>query len=122
MAAAVAAMPALVSPASAQGTVARPATVNVDRLPINVQRIQRELRQATSRESLNGVNLRYDVQVYGQSPSIKLFTPEDNLANGPVPYGAPTHQEFLEQLTPKEYRAPVMDFNALFKWLAEKAR
>lgn len=97
--------------------------VNVSRLPINIQRIQRELRQAAiEREEQDGLNLRYQIEVYGRAPEIKLFTPDDNLTTGPVPYGAPTHREFVEHLTPREYRPPVMDFNALFKWLAEKAK
>ena len=46
---------------------------------------------------------------------------QDNIANGPVPYGAPSHREFIEHNTPIEYRAPAANFAALLAWLAEKA-
>ena len=98
-------------------------TVDVSRLPVNVERIHRELRQsARATEQRDGLTLRYQIEVFGRAPELKLFTPEDNLTTGPVPYGAPTHQEIIQHITPQEFRAPAMDFNALFRWLAEKAR
>ena len=106
----------LTSAVQAQGDV------DVSRLPLNLDRIQRELRQSAIREEREGLNLRYIVDVYGQAPPIVLFGPEDNLVYGPVPYGAPTHKEMIEHVTPKEYRAPAADFSALFRWLAEKAK
>jgi len=51
-----------------------------------------------------------------------IFGPEDHFVFGPVPYGAPTHKEMLEQITPREYRAPVADFSALLRWLSERAK
>ena len=88
------------------------------RLPIDIRRIQRHFRQTTVREERDGLNLRYFVDVYAQAPDIVLFTPEDNLLYGPVPYGAPTHREMLEMMTPREYRAPAADFGNLLRWLA----
>jgi hypothetical protein len=101
----------------------QPASVRVDvsRLPLDLERIQRELRQSTSTEVRDGLNLRYQIEVYGRAPEIRFFTPEDNLTTGPVPYGAPTHRQMIEHVTPQEYRAPVMDFTSLFRWLAERA-
>ena len=96
--------------------------VDVDRLPLNLARIQRELRRSTVREERDGLNLRYVVEVYGQAPPIVLFGSADNLVYGPVPYGAPTHKEMIEQVTPKEYRAPAADFGALIRWLAERTK
>jgi hypothetical protein len=97
--------------------------VDVDRLPIDLNRVHRELREAvTVREERDGLNLRYEIQVFGRAPEIRLFTPADNLTTGPVPYGAPTHQEIIRHITPKEFSSPVMDFNGLFRWLAEKAK
>lgn len=106
----------LVTPAAAQ-----PTRVNADRLPINIQRIQRQLQTSTIREEREGLNLRYFLNVYGEAPALRLFTKDDNLATGPVPYGAPTHQEFINLWTPQEFRAPVMDFNALMRWLSGEA-
>ena len=96
-------------------------TVDVSLLPLNLDRIQRELRRSASEER-PGLTLRYIIEVYGQAPPVVIFGPEDNLVNGPVPYGAPTHKEMLEQMTPKEYRAPVADFSALLRWFAGKSR
>ena len=92
--------------------------VDVSRLPIDLRRIQRELRQTTIREERDGLNLRYFVDVYAKAPDIVLFTPEDNLLTGPVPYGAPTHREMIDMVTPREYRAPAADFGNLFRWLS----
>ena len=96
--------------------------VNVDRLPIDIGRIQRELRQSTERQQQEGLNLKFQIEVFGSAPQIELFTPADNLKNGPVPYGAPTHQQMLQMMTPKEFSSPVMDFNGLFRWLTEKTK
>jgi hypothetical protein len=106
----------LTSAALAQGTV------DVSRLPLNLDRIQRALRQSAIREERQGLNLRYVVEVYGQAPPLVIFWPEDNLVYGPVPYGAPTHKEMIEHVTPKEYRAPAADFSALLRWLAERSK
>jgi len=97
-------------------------TVDVDRLPIDLQRIHRELQQSAVREEREGLNLRYIVDVYGQAPPIVIFGPDDNLVHGPVPYGAPTHREMIEHVTPKEYRTPAADLGALARWLAERAK
>ena len=102
---------------------ARGRELDVDRLPIDLERIQRQIQQAsTEAEQREGLNLRYQVEVFGRAPELRLFAPGENLTNGPVPYGAPTHQEMIDAVTPREFRSPVMDFNALFRWLAEKAK
>jgi hypothetical protein len=107
---------ALALPAAAQDTV------DVGKLPVNLERIQRQLQQASVREERDGLNLRYVVDVFGRAPQIELFTKEENLKDGPVPYGAPTHRQMIEAITPQEYRAPAADFGALFRWLADKAK
>lgn len=98
-------------PTAATGTVGRDgvvAMVDVRRLPIDLRRIEREFRQTTIREERDGLNLRYFVDVYATAPPIILFTPEDNLVFGPVPYGGPTHFEMLQMMTPREFRASGM--------------
>ena len=95
--------------------------VDVSRLPIDLERIHRELQQQTAtREVRDGLNLRYYVSVITEAPPLVIFGPDDNLVHGPVPYGGPTHRDMLEQMTPKEYRAPAADFSALLRWLAER--
>jgi hypothetical protein len=96
--------------------------VDVSRLPINLERIQRELRQASIRDESEGLNIRYIVDVYGQAPPIVIFGPRFDLLYGPVPNSAPTHKEMIEHVTPQEYRAPAADLNALFRWLAERSK
>lgn len=96
--------------------------VDVSRLPVSLERIQRELQQTTVREERKGLNLLYIIEVYGQAPALVVFTKEDNLTTGPVPYGAPTHREMVDHVTPREYRAPAADFGALVRWLAERAK
>jgi hypothetical protein len=95
LAAVFAVMVGLAAPALAQEAV------DVSRLPVDLQRIQRGLRESAVREEREGLNLRYTVEVYGQAPPIELFTPGSNLATGPVPYGAPSHREMIEHVTPK---------------------
>ena len=95
--------------------------VDVKLLPISLHRIQRELQSSTETQSHEGLRLRYQIDVYGRSPAIELFTKADNLRNGPVPYGGPTHKEMLNMMTPQEFRAPVMDFTSFMRWLADRA-
>jgi hypothetical protein len=110
-------------PAVAQPVAAEAASVDVSRLPVSLQRIQRELAQSTrEREERDGVNLRYIIDVFGQAPPIEIFTRDDNLINGPVPYGAPTHREMIYMMTPQEFRSPVVDFGSLFRWVSDKAK
>ena len=92
--------------------------IDVSRLPINVERIHRQLRQTTVREERDGLNLRYIIDVYGQAPRLELFTKKDNLREGAVPYGAPTHQDMLNVMTPQEYRPPAADFTSLLRWFS----
>jgi hypothetical protein len=117
---ATAALLMLLLTAAVQGQT--PDTLDVSRLPVNLERIQRGLRQSTTREESQGLNIRYVVDVFGQAPPLVFLRPEDNLVYGPVPYGAPTHREMIEHVTPKEYRAPAADFSALLRWLAERAK
>ena len=104
------------------GSVQAQNGLDVSRLPVDVQRIHRELRQSAAREEREGLNLRYFIDVYGQAPPIVIFGPEDNLTSGPVPYGGPTHKDMLEQMTPQEFRSQPADLSALFRWLAERAK
>jgi hypothetical protein len=102
----------------------KPEAVPVPELPVSVERIRRKLAQAP-RAKGNGLRLEYYVEVYGKSPRIDLFTDFDPTV-GPVQYGSPTHREFLDVVTPEEFRAPAGDLLspvvALMKWLAERGR
>jgi hypothetical protein len=112
-----------VETSSSASSRAQRAAIDVNRLPIDVRRIQRGLAQSTrERVETNGMNLRYVIDVFGQAAPIELFTREDNLVYGPAPYGAPTHKDMIYMVTPEEFRAPAADFGALFRWLSDKAK
>jgi hypothetical protein len=99
---------------SATGTVATTTPgVDLARLPVNVSRIGRQLRQAESTEERTGMRLKYTIQVYGELPRIKLFTPLDNLLSGDIPNSAPTHNDMIRQMTPKEFSAPVIGLGGI---------
>jgi len=106
---------------AANAASAQQTTVDVKRLPIDLAKVTTQLRQSAATESHNLLHIRYTVDVYGQAPRIELFTKQDNLVSGPVPYGAPSHREFIEHNTPQEYRAPAADFASLIAWLTAKA-
>ncbi|HKC56743.1 MAG TPA: hypothetical protein VKC35_11495 [Vicinamibacterales bacterium] len=106
---------------AANAASAQQTPVDVKRLPIDLTRVTTQLRQSAATESHNALHIRYTVDVYGQAPRIELFTKQDNLTSGPVPYGAPTHREFIEHVTPMEYRAPGANIAALLAWLTQKA-
>ena len=101
---------------------AQPSVVDVNQLPVDLSRIQRRLRSQTAREAQDGLNLKFFVDVYAPAPPIVIFTPQDNLQMGPVPYGGPTHREVIQHITPREHSAPAADFGSLFRWLSDKAK
>jgi hypothetical protein len=109
-------------PSTAPSAQEQQPAVDINRLPIDVGRIQRELRLSTERNENEGLQLRYFVDVYGQAPPIVIFGPEDNLVEGPVPYGAPTHREMVNQNTPIDYRPMAWDLNSLYRWLSERMK
>jgi hypothetical protein len=107
---------------AADRAFAQQTSVDVNRLPIDLAKVTRELRQSAATDSRNGLHIRYTVDVYGQAPRIEFFTKQDNLGSGPVPYGAPSHQEMINHVTPQEYRAPYADIGNLIRWLNDKAK
>lgn len=104
------------------GATAQPAAVDVNQLPVDLSRIQRRLRAEAARQAQEGLNLKFFVDVYAPAPLIVLFTPQDDLQMGPVPYSSPTHRDMIQHVTPKEYSAPPADFSALFRRLADRKK
>jgi hypothetical protein len=109
-------------PPAAKSDTAVESTVDVSQLPLNLDRIKRQLQQSTVRDESDGLRLRYVVDVFGQAPRIELFGNRDYSLTGPAPYGAPTHNDLLQMITPQEHRAPAANFGNLFRWLADKAK
>ena len=85
---------------------AQPSTVDVNQLPVDLSRIQRRLRTQTARETQDGLNLRFFVDVYAVAPPIVLMTKEESRDRRPLPASAPTHQDMLRFLTPRGLVAP----------------
>jgi hypothetical protein len=93
--------------------------VDLSKLGVDLSRIKRELVQAEESESSDSpLRLRFTVQVLGIAPKVDIL--EGFKLSGPIPYGAPTHQEFLEVVTPQEYRAPVVPIFGLAVLAAQK--
>jgi hypothetical protein len=101
----------LVQPAAEGGQGAEGARENIDvsRLGVDVRRIQRQLNRVATRESDDGLNLQFFVGVFGQAPPIELFPmAEPNFFTLPAPYGAPTHNDIVRAITPREFRSPAL--------------
>lgn len=95
---------------------------------MSLDRIRRQLAatEPRTRSSRKGLRLEYYVDVFGRAPRIELFSPNENIASAPVMYGGMTHQEFLQVVTPEEFKSPPADIGAavaaLVKWLSEKQK
>jgi hypothetical protein len=96
---------------AAAGASATTPNVDLARLPVNVGRIGRQLRQVQTTEARDGLKIRYTINVYGELPRIQLVTPLDNLLRGDVPGTAPTHADMIRMMTPQEFSAPVIGVN-----------
>src|SRR5579862_8081719 len=98
--------------------------IDVDRLPISIERIQRELATPAIFEQRDGLNLNYYLNIYGQAPPLEVIPtdPADRLQyfEGPAPHTAPTHHDLLRLWTPLEFSAPVADLTWVGRWLASK--
>ncbi len=89
--------------------------LDAEQLPVSLERIRRELR---SRPMLDPESLRlsYYVEVYAKRPQLDVFAGFD-LHNSPVPYGAPSHREIIDLVTPLEFRSPPADLTGVLNWL-----
>lgn len=97
--------------------------LDASKLGVSLERIRHGLAVAESREtvSTNGQRLNIRVEVFGQAPPLDLLTNKDfSLVFGPVPNSAPTHREFIDFVTPQEFRAPAVPIFGLAIWAAQK--
>lgn len=94
--------------------------VDVSKLGVSLSRIRRELAQAESASQVGQhPKIEYVVEVFGQAPKIDLL--RDFPLVGPTPFGAPTHADVLQALTPQAFRTPAFPVSALAIWAAQKA-
>ncbi len=89
--------------------------VDVTRLPVNISRIGRQLRQAEVREQRDGMKIHYTIDVFGELPRISWITPLDNILTGDVPNTPPTHNDMIRMMTPLEFSAPVINIGSVPK-------
>ena len=69
---------------AAAGTAeAQQAPVDVSRLPVDLVKVTRQLRQTTGSESRQGLHIRYTVEWYGAAPTIEFFTEEGQPGDRP---------------------------------------
>lgn len=86
---------------------------------VSLRRIRLELAIKPETKT-SGLKIQEAIQVVGVAPKIQLWDPETaKLATGPVPWGAPTHKDFIDLNTPQEFKNYPMDLNALMMWLMQ---
>ena len=102
--------------------------IDVTRLGVSLDRIQKGLRVAEIKEqqARDGLRLEFNIQVFGVAPRIDVIPEGEDLVFGPVPGTAPSHPQFLEFVTPQIYRTPAMPLSSFAvwaaKWMAEKSK
>lgn len=89
------------------------AVPDIDALGVSFDRIKRLLADRAPTANKNGLRLNYYVEVVALAPRIQLFTREDLAPRGVVPWGAPTHADIVNLLTPVEFRSPRVDVGSL---------
>ena len=103
----------------AGATQETPPVVDPAKLGVSLERIRIQLAVKPATKS-SGLKIQETIEVVGLAPKIELWNPETaKLATGPVPWGAPTHRDFIDLVTPKEFKNYPMDLNALLQWLAQ---
>ncbi|MGE3276953.1 MAG: hypothetical protein AB7O67_17715 [Vicinamibacterales bacterium] len=91
-------------------------TIDPTKLGVSIDRIQKRLDgQARAAAADSPLKLDFRVDVVGFAPKIDFFR-DFNLNTGPVPWGAPTHSDMLDMVTPQEFRAPAMPLQTIAWW------
>ena len=96
---------------------------------MSFDRIKRELRILPPSTAKSAIKLEYYVEVQGLMPPLPLFRPGE-LTTGPVPYGAPTHRDMMDHVTPLAFKSPaipvsaiaIMGIQMLLQWEINRAR
>lgn len=101
-----------------ESKAAEPLPVDPSRMGISLERIVKGLRfeEMRERKTDSPLNLEFQVQVFGTAPRIDILGDYDIGKDGPLPYGAPTHQDFLNHLTPQAYRSPTVPISSVALW------
>jgi hypothetical protein len=102
---------------------------SIDSLGVSFERIKRELRIRPPSTVSTPLKLEYYVEVQALLPPIPIFKPGE-LTTGPVPYGAPTHADMLDHVTPLAFKSPAIPVSSILvkgremlgQWEANRAR
>jgi hypothetical protein len=102
---------------------------SVEALGMSFERIKRGLRILPPSTAKTPLKLEYYVEVQGLMPPLPLFKPGE-LTTGPIPYGAPTHADMMDHVTPLAFKAgtvpisslAIMGIVKLLQWEAQRAR
>lgn len=90
------------------------------KLPVSLKHIRLQLAVKPETKT-SGLKIVETIEVVGIAPKIEFWDPETaKLATGPVPWGAPTHRDFIDLVTPQEFKNYPIDINALMQWLMQK--
>lgn len=108
---------------------AAPPPPSVEALGMSFERIKRELRVLPPSTAKSPLKVEYYVEVQGLMPQLPLFRPGE-LTTGPVPFGAPTHQDMMDHVTPLAFKSgtvpvsslAIMGIVKLLQWEAQRAR
>ena len=100
-----------------QGDETAAGTVEVGpTVALNLGRIKHQLALSQAREESDSpLRLEYRLSVYGVAPPLELLRGFDT-QNGAVPFGAPTHADFLNHWIPREFRTPAFPLFPLLGW------
>jgi hypothetical protein len=83
---------------------------------LNLARVKRGLALLQEREGAGSLlRLEYRLSVYGVAPKIELLQGFD-IQHGAVPFGGPTHADFMNMWEPKEFKAPTIPLMPLLRW------
>ena len=78
-------------------------------LPVDLEKIQKAISRPPAIQTKSDRPI-FRVEVFAKKPTIEDILGPDYL-KGPVPYGGMTHQEFLNMVTPTEFRGMAMFTN-----------
>jgi hypothetical protein len=119
LAASVSAQTTLVDPPTDPKPAPTTADIDPAKLPVSLERIRLQLAEKPATKT-SGLKIQETIEVVGVAPKMDLWNPETaKLATGPVPWGAPTHKDFIDLVTPQEFKNYPMDINALVQWLLQ---
>jgi hypothetical protein len=87
------------------------------KMGVSLKRIVRGLKfeEERAQRPEGPLRIEYQIQVFGQAPRIDLLDGFD-LEYGPLQYGAPTHNDFINYWTPQAFKSPPIPVSAIAGW------